>query len=406
MPTGSDRGPVSAESTSARGPLAGLRVLEIAGIGPGPFCAHLFADLGADVIRVDRADSATDAKAARLDVMNRGRRSIAVDLKRPEGVEAVLRLAACADVLFEGFRPGVVERLGIGPDACLARNPRLVYGRMTGYGQSGPMASAAGHDINYISLAGALHHIGRKDAPPTPPLNLVGDFGGGSMYLSFGLLCALIESARSGVGQVVDASMVDGVASLMTTFYGVHPYVLGERGTNILDSGAPFYDVYECSDGRYVSIGAIEPQFFAELLARLAIAPAEVGPQLEQANWPRMRELFSSRFITRSMREWCSVFEGSDACFAPVLTLEEATRDPHNVHRGTFVEFEGIVQPAPAPRFSRTPGAIQRPAAIPGEHTAEILREWLGADSVEIERLVTASAVRLACPDEAFTWSP
>ncbi|HUF32747.1 MAG TPA: CaiB/BaiF CoA-transferase family protein [Acidimicrobiales bacterium] len=379
------------------GPLQGIRIIEIAGIGPGPFAAMMLADMGADVIRVDRAQAVTggDPATPPADVLNRGRRSIGVDLKHPDGVEAVLRLVESADALIEGFRPGVTERLGIGPDDCLARNPRLVYGRMTGWGQDGPYASAAGHDINYIALAGALEPIGRAGQPPTPPLNLVGDFGGGGLMLAFGIACGLLESRASGEGQVVDAAMVDGAATLMTMFYGFKAmgFWEPERGTNMLDTGAPFYDVYECSDGRYVSIGSIEPQFYAELRRLAGLDDDAWSAQMDRSQWPALKERMAEVFRTKSRDEWCALMEHTDVCFAPVLSLDEAHRHPHNVARGTFTEREGVVQPSPAPRFSRTAPEIQRPPSHPGQHSDEVLAEW-GFSEGDITKLREAGAVR------------
>jgi alpha-methylacyl-CoA racemase len=379
------------------GPLQGLKVIEIAGIGPGPFAAMMLADMGADVIRVDRAKAVTggDPATPPVDVLNRGRRSVGVDLKHPDGVEAVLRLVESADALIEGFRPGVTERLGIGPEDCLARNPTLVYGRMTGWGQEGPYATAAGHDINYIALAGALEPIGRAGQPPTPPLNLVGDFGGGGLMLAFGIACGILEAQRSGEGQVVDAAMVDGAATLMTMFYGLKAmgFWQPERGTNLLDTGAPFYDVYECSDGGYVSIGSIEPQFYAEL-RRLAGLDDDVwSHQMDRAQWPALKQRVAEVFRTKSRDEWCALMEHTDVCFAPVLSLDEAHRHPHNVARGTFTERDGVVQPSPAPRFSRTGPEIQRPPAHPGQHSDEVLTEW-GFSADDVAELREAGAVR------------
>ncbi len=362
------------------GPLAGIRVIEVAGIGPGPFCAMMLADMGADVLRVDRTGPADLGLPvdARFSVLDRGRRSVALDLKNPAAVAAVKRLVAEADALVEGFRPGVMERLGLGPDACLAVNPRLVYGRMTGWGQDGPMAAAAGHDINYIALAGVLHSIGRRGGAPVPPLNLVGDFGGGGMYLAFGIVCALLEAGRSGRGQVVDAAMVDGAASLAAAVFGLRAMGIwnDERGDNILDSGAPWYDVYETQDGRYVAIGAIEARFYADLLRLTGLDGEALPPQRDKARWGELRARLTEVFKQKTREEWCRILEGSDVCFAPVLSLTEAPAHPHNRARGTFVEVEGVVQPGPAPRFSRTPAAIQRPPARPGEHTEEALHDW------------------------------
>jgi len=378
------------------GPLEGIKVIEIAGIGPGPFAAMMLADLGADVLRVDRAQNVHGGDPAHppFDLLNRGRRSVGVDLKRPEGVETVLRLAASADVLLEGFRPGVMERLGLGPDVCAARNPRLVYGRMTGWGQDGPLAQAAGHDINYIALAGALHPIGRRGEPPVPPLNLVGDFGGGGMLLAFGVVCALVERQRSGKGQVVDAAMVDGAAALMAMFYGLRHggFWSEERGANLLDTGAHFYDVYETADGKYVSIGSIEPQFYAELLRLTGLDGAGLPRQMDRAHWPELKKQLAHVFKTRTRDEWCRIMEGTDVCFAPVLTMSEAPEHPHLRHRGTYVTVAGAVQPAPAPRFSRTPGEIARPPAHAGQHTDEALRAW-GFSDEEIRRLREQKAV-------------
>ncbi|HKC51102.1 MAG TPA: CaiB/BaiF CoA-transferase family protein [Myxococcota bacterium] len=375
------------------GPLAGLRIVEIAGIGPGPYCAMLLADMGAEVLRVERP-AKLGAGDARFDLLSRGRRCIAVDLKQPAGVETVLRLVERADGLTEGFRPGVMERLGLGPDVCLARNPRLVYGRMTGFGQSGPLAQAAGHDINYIALAGALGPIGRRGAAPTPPLNLVADFGGGGLLLAFGMTCALLERARSGVGQVVDAAMVDGAAALMTVFHGAQQsgFWSEERGTNLLDSGSHFYDAYETADGEFVSIGAIEPQFYAELLKRIGVDADSLPAQLDRARWPEAKETLARLFKTRTRAEWCALLEGSDACFAPVLSMSEARRHPHNVARGAFVEVSGVAQPRPAPRFSRTDSEIQRPPARVGEHTDEALGDW-GFSARELEELRERKAI-------------
>ncbi len=373
------------------GPLAGTRIIEMAGIGPGPFCAMMLADMGADVIRVDRAAAVRPAspdgppRSAPTDPMGRGRRSIGVDLKAPGGAETVLRLVQDADGLLEGFRPGVAERLGIGPDVCLGRNPRLVYGRMTGYGQEGPYAAMAGHDVNYIALAGALHHIGRDGEPPLPPLNLVGDFGGGGMYLAFGMVCAMFEARTSGAGQVVDAAMVDGAASLMTFFYGMSARGAWsvQRGTNLIDTGAPYYNVYETSDGEHISLGSLEPQFYAELRRLAGLDGPEWDDQGDQQQWPALKAKMAEVVASRTRQEWCELLEGTDVCFAPVLSMTEAAEHPHNRHRATFVERDGVLQPAPAPRFSRTEATIERPPARPGEHTDEILAELgLGVDEV------------------------
>ncbi len=340
------------------GPLAGLKVVEMAGIGPGPMCAMLLADLGATVLRIDRTTPSELGiqRDARFNLLLRSRKAIPLDLKQPDATAVALRLIEKADALVEGFRPGVMERLGLGPEVCLARNPRLIYGRMTGWGQDGPLAKAAGHDINYIALTGALHAIGRAGGPPTVPLNLIGDFGGGALYLAFGIMCGCYEAARSGKGQVVDAAMVDGIASLMTSVYGM----LAEgrwnhaRGSNITDSGAPFYDVYICGDGQYISLGPIEAKFYAELLRRLEIDPATMPEQLDRARWPESRARIATVLLTRPRDAWCARLEGTDVCFAPVLTIEQAPRHPHHIARGTYVTVDGVVQPGPAPRFSRT----------------------------------------------------
>jgi alpha-methylacyl-CoA racemase len=378
------------------GPLQGIRIVEIAGIGPGPFCAMMLADMGAEVLRIDRAQNVTPARprTPSLDLLNRGRRSVGVDLKHEGGAELVLRLLERADALVEGFRPGVMERLGLGPDVCLARNPRLVYGRMTGWGQDGPLAHAAGHDINYIGLAGALDPIGRAGGPPVPPLNLVGDFGGGGMLLAFGIACALVERQRSGRGQVVDAAMVDGAAALMTIFHGMRQagYWSDERGTNLLDSGAPFYDVYETKDGKWVSIGSIEPQFYRELLRLTGLEGEDLPRQGDRAGWDATKRRLAEVFRAKTRDEWCAIMEGSDVCFAPVLSMGEAPQHPHNRARATFVEVAGVPQPGPAPRFGRTPPRIERPPAWPGEHTDEALAAW-GVPAPEIARLREAKAI-------------
>jgi len=377
------------------GPLSGLRILEISAIGPVPFAGMLLSDLGADVVRIDRTrpDPASTWTDPRLDVLGRGRRSIAVDLKTERGVEVVLRLAENADVLLEGFRPGVAERLGIGPQACMLRNPRLVYGRMTGWGQSGPLAKAAGHDINYVALTGALHAIGSADAP-LPPLNLVGDFGGGSLYLVMGVLAALLERVRSGKGDIVDAAMVDGAASLMSIFYVMQQigFWQDKRSSNFLDGGAPFYGTYETSDGKFVAIGAIEPQFWAELLARLGIEAATLGFQHDRDAWPLMRETLAGVFRTRTRDQWCELLEGSDACFAPVLSIQEAATHPHMAARGTFVDADGITRPGPAPRFDRCRVDATAVAPALGAHTREVLAE-AGYGPGQIESLLESGTI-------------
>jgi alpha-methylacyl-CoA racemase len=380
------------------GPLAGYKIVEIAGIGPGPFAAMLLADMGAEVIRVERAAAARGPAPERphVDVMLRGRRNVAIDLKRPEGVEVLLDLVAAADALIEGFRPGVMERLGAGPEDCLGRNPRLVYGRMTGWGQDGPWASAAGHDINYIALAGSLAHFRRAGQPPTPPLNMVGDFGGGGMLLAFGVVCGMLEAQRSGRGQVVDAAMVDGAALLMTMFWTLREIGAFDEqrpGTNLLDTGAHFYDVYECADGGFVSIGSIEPQFYAELLQRLGLdGDDEFAAQMDRERWPQLSARLAELFRTRTRDEWSALLEGTDVCFAPVLTMSEAVEHPHNAARGTFAEVGGRVQPAPAPRFSRTPGAIALAPGHPGQHSREILLDW-GIDPDRTDAVIASGAV-------------
>jgi alpha-methylacyl-CoA racemase len=362
------------------GPLEGVRIIELAGIGPSPFAGMMLADAGADIVRIDRSERAVHPphNEPHVDLLNRGRRSVAVDLKHADGVELVLRLVERADALTEGFRPGVAERLGLGPDVCLSRNPRLVYGRMTGWGQEGPWATTAGHDIDYIALAGALEPIGRAGERPVPPLNLVGDFGGGGMMLAFGVAAALVSVQRTGKGQVIDAAMVDGAAALMTMTYTLRAAGIWKdvRGTNMLDTGAPFYEVYETSDGRHMGVGAIEPQFYAELLRLLGFKPDELPDQMDREAWPEMKERFAEVFATRSREEWEEIFTGTDACVAPVLSPAEAPEHPHMRARGTFTEVAGVVQPAPAPRFMGTPGSIRHPPPNPGQHGDEALLDW------------------------------
>jgi len=377
------------------GPLSGVKVVELAGIGPGPFCCMLLADMGAEVIRVDRtANVGKDGDAAKWNLLTRGRRNIAVDLKTPEGVETVLKLIEQADAVIEGFRPGVTERLGLGPDVCMKRNEKLVYGRMTGWGQDGPIAGAAGHDINYISLSGALHAIGERNGPPTPPLNLVGDFGGGALYMAVGVLAAVIEARTSGKGQVVDCSMVEGSASLMTAMYGALAAGtwIEERGKNRLDKGAHYYNVYETKDGKHVSIGSIEPQFYKLLLQLTGLEGEKLPPQADRDKWPEMTERFAAIFKTKTRDEWCAIMENTDICFAPILSMSEAMKHPQNVERGSFVTVDGIPQPGPAPRFSRTKSEVQRPPAKAGEHTDEALAAW-GFSQDEIAKLRAAGAV-------------
>jgi len=358
------------------GPLANLKIVEFAGIGPGPMCGMLLADLGADVLRVERIQ----ARQIRLrsPILNRSRRSVALDLKKPEGVATTLKLLDQADALIEGFRPGVMERLGLGPDVCLARNPKLVYGRMTGWGQDGPLAHAAGHDINYIALTGALHAIGPKGHPPSPPLNLVGDFGGGALYLAFGLVCGILEAVHSGKGQVLDVAMVDGAASLMTSIYGSRSIGAwkDDRQSNQTDGGAHYYGTYETRDGKFISIASIEPQFYAELLGRLELDGEDLPDQVDRKHWPDLKKRLEALFKTRTRDEWCDLLEGTDVCFAPVLSMAEAPDHPHMKARGAFVDVGGVVQPAPAPRFSRTPAQVKCPPPQPGADTAVALKDW------------------------------
>jgi alpha-methylacyl-CoA racemase len=365
------------KTTAASGPLAGVRIIELAGIGPGPFAAMLLADLGAEVIRIDRPGESLSRLPPERDPTRRGRRNLVLDLKRAEAVAVLLRLVETADVLIEGFRPGVAERLGFGPELCLARNPRLVYGRMTGFGQDGPLAQAAGHDLTYISLAGALHGIGRAQEAPVPPLNLVGDYGGGAMFLIFGVLAALIERGRSGRGQVVDAAMAEGAALLMTPFYGLFAAGLWRdaRGENLLDGGAPFYDSYRTEDGGYLAIAALEPKFFAELATLIGLSDEDVRRQYDRDHWPALRARIKAIIAGKPRAAWIAMLEGSDACAHGVLSLAEAPAHPHNVVRRSFIEINGVTQPAPAPRFSRTPAAPPAPPAAPGSDTEAILRE-------------------------------
>ena len=379
------------------GPLQGLRIIELASIGPVPLCGMLLADLGADVVRIDRTEASGlgVAMAPRHDVNARGRRSVALDLKSAAGRDAALRLIAGADVLLEGLRPGVTEKLGLGPADCQARNPRLVYGRMTGFGQTGPLASAAGHDLNYIALSGALHAIGNAAGKPVPPLNLVGDYGGGALYLAFGVMAAIFERQRSGHGQVVDAAMVDGAASLASIFYGLHAAGQWDapRGQNLLDGGAPFYDSYETADGRWVSLAALEPKFFAQLAQALGLDARFVQRQYDRRLWPEMRTAIAAAVRQRSRDAWCVLLEGSDACFAPVLDFAEAPQHRQARERGAFVDVGGVLQPAPAPRFDRTPAGHPKPAPEVGQHTDELLRE-AGCSAEEIAALRAAGSAR------------
>ena len=376
------------------GPLAGLRVVELQGIGPGPFCGMMLADMGAEIIRVDRS-AAVGSGARSSDVLARGRKSVAVDLKNPEGVETVLKLVESADVLLEGFRPGVTERLGLGPDVCLARNPKLIYGRMTGWGQTGTMAHAAGHDINYISLSGVLHAIGEGNSRPTPPLNLVGDFGGGGMLLAFGIVAALYERATSGQGQVIDAAMTDGSALLMNSIFGLMSQGVWNqnRGSNLLDGGAHFYGTYETKDGKHVSLGSIEPQFYALLLEKTGLdQDPDLAKQMSRDDWPMLREKLAAVMATKTRDEWDGIMLGTDICYAPILNFEEAVEHPHNQARQTFVNSADITQAAPAPRFSRTEPELPQPPVAPGQHTDEILAS-IGLDAAAIVNLKESGAV-------------
>jgi len=371
------------------GPLTGIRIVEFAGIGPVPFAAMLLSDMGAEVIRIDK-------KPARVlrntEVYYRGRRAVVLDLKKSQATEAALKLIAGADALLEGFRPGVMERLGLSPEVCLARNPRLVYGRMTGWGQTGPLAHAAGHDINYIALAGVLHAVGGKDGKPIPPLNLAGDFGGGALYLAFGVVCGILEARRSGKGQVVDAAMLDGAASLMSVFYGMHAQGFWQdaRGVNLLDSGAPFYDTYETRDGKWIALGSLETEFYRELLEKLGIHDEDVNTRLDRTRWLEVKGRIATVIRTRTRNEWDALLLGTDVCYAPVLSLSEAPHHPHNVAREVFVELDGVVQPAPAPRFSRTPPEIQGPPRAPDSEA--VLKDW-GFSEEEIASLRAADAI-------------
>lgn len=373
-----------------KGPLSGLKIVEFAGIGPGPFCGMLLSDLGADVVRVDRKGA---GRASPADVTSRGRRSVALDLKSPDAIEAVLKLLESADGLIEGFRPGVMERLGLGPDVVLKRNPKLVFGRMTGWGQFGPYAKAAGHDMNYIAITGALHAIGTTDKP-VPPLNLVGDFGGGALYLAFGLMAGIISARETGKGQVIDCAMSDGAASLMAMFYGFKGAGIwkDERRSNLLDGGAHFYDTYQCSDGKWISIGSIEPQFYALLLEKTGITDPQFANQMSRDEWPELKAKLAAVLAKKTQAEWCAIMDATDICFAPVLDLEDAPKHPHNVARETFVTIEGVVQPAPAPRFSATPGAIQGPPPKIGAHNDEALSQW-GFSAAEIDALKASGAL-------------
>ena len=374
------------------GPLKGLKIIEMAGIGPGPFCGMVLADLGAEIIRVDRASAI--GTGSKQDAANRGKRSIAVDLKSEKGVEVVLKLVETADAIFEGFRPGVMERLGLGPDVCSERNERIVFGRMTGWGQEGPLANAAGHDINYISLTGALAAIGRPGSPPVPPLNLIGDFGGGGMLLALGLVAALLESKESKKGQVVDAAMTDGSALLMTMIYTMQSSGVWKTsmGSNLLDGGSHFYDTYECKDGKFISLGSIEPQFYALLCQIAELDESIFGKQMSRDSWPEQKEVIKKIILDKTRDEWCELMEGTDVCFAPVLDMVEAPKHPHNIERKTFIDLEGVTQPAPAPRFSRTKPQVVSSPSVVGEHTDEVLTS-IGFSDEDISTLKTSGAV-------------
>ncbi len=379
------------------GPLKGIKIIEIAGIGPGPFAGMLLADMGAEVIRVERPSGGTlyAEENVRYDLLNRGKRCIGIDLKNPAGIETLLKLIENAQGLIEGFRPGVMERLGLGPEVCLQRNPKLLFGRMTGWGQDGPLAQRSGHDINYISIAGVLGAIGNKGEKPAIPLNLVGDFGGGGMMLAYGMVCGILETQFSGKGQVIDCSMVEGSAILMSTLYSAQQlgFWREQRGSNMLDSGSHFYNTYQTADGEYISVGSFESKFYHELLAKLELTDAELPHQLDESQWDAMSEKLANIFSSKTRDEWCEIFADSDACFTPVLKISEAYDHPHNVARDTFVEIEQVKQPRPAPRFSRTDNKnIQRPPAVIGQHTDEILSE-LGLQTVDIDALRAAGAI-------------
>ena len=378
------------------GPLAGLKVVEIAGLGPGPFAAMMLADMGAEVLRIDRAEKVTPGmeSAVSPELLNRGRRSVGVDLKQTAGVETVLRLLENADALIEGFRPGVMERLGLGPDVCLARNPKLIYGRMTGWGQTGPLAHAAGHDINYIALSGALDHFGRAGEKPTPPINMVGDFGGGGMFLAFGIMCGVFEAARSGKGQVIDAAMVDGSAVLMTMIHSFRAmgFWSEQRGENLIDTGAPFFDTYETADGKYISIGSLEPQFYRLLMEKTDLGQLDLPSQMDRSQWHMSRHHYERVFKQKTRAEWCALLEGTDVCFAPVLSMTESMDHPHMQARKTFVDIAGVKQPAPAPRFSRTTPDVPQAPTFAGAHTDAVLGDW-GFTAAEIATLHESKAI-------------
>jgi alpha-methylacyl-CoA racemase len=379
------------------GPLTGVKIVELAGIGPGPFAGMMLSDMGADIVRIDKANDVNRSSFEKQnrEPLYRGRRSIGVNLKNPEGVETVLKLVEQADALFEGYRPGVTERLGLGPDVCLARNPKLVYARMTGWGQDGPMANASGHDINYIALAGALRHFGREGEKPTPPINLVGDFGGGGLLMAFGIACGLFEARMSGKGQVIDVAMVDGSATLMSMIWGFRQLGIWNEeapGTNMLDTGAPYYDTYETADGKYISLGSLEPQFYAELIEKIGLGGEELGFYMDKNNWPRLREKFTPLFKSKTRDEWDAILRGTDACYAPVLTMTEAAEDEHIKARQTIIERGGVHQPAPSPRFSRTKAEITLDPPWPGQQTDDALADW-GFSAGDIAKLRESGAV-------------
>lgn len=371
------------------GPLAGLRIIEFAGLGPGPFCGMMLADMGAEILRIERRGGGLQPKDPKKDIAARGRKSITLDLKAPGAIDTALELIEQADAIIEGYRPGVMERLGLGPDVCLERNPALVYGRMTGWGQDGELAQAAGHDLNYIALSGALWAMGDADRKPPPPLNLLGDFGGGGMFLAFGIVCALLRAKETGKGDVVDAAISDGVAALMAPVYGYRAQGAwkDERQANRLDGGAPFYGVYDCKDGGWITIGPIEPQFWALLLETLDLPQDHFGDRLDQSLWPRMRKEFAELFLTKTRDEWCALMEGTDICFAPVLSMSEAPQHPHNLSRGTFVTENGVTQPAPAPRFRDASPELPSPPPEKGEHNDSALLDW-GFDKARIDNLL------------------
>jgi alpha-methylacyl-CoA racemase len=376
----------------ATGPLAGIKVIEVAGLGAAPYTAMLLSDLGADVIRVDRPR--TRAFRPEKYALSRGRRSVTIDLKQPAGLDAFMKLVAQADVLLEGFRPGVAERIGFGPDACLAGNPRLIYARMTGWGQNGPLSQMAGHDLNYLALTGALTLLQRRGTQPATPPGFIADFAGGGLMMAFGIVCGLVEARRSGLGQVIDTAMTDGVASLTTLIYAMAAQGrwADDPGTNFCDGGSPYYDTYQTSDGRYVAVAPIEPQFYEVMVGKLGLSPDELPDRDDKANWPALKKLFAGIFITRTRDEWAAIFEGSDACVTPVLSFTEAPRHPHNAARHTFSGAFGVTQPAPAPRFSRTPGAIGGAPPVPGGQSAEVLLAW-GFPQSSVDELLASGAV-------------